>query len=340
LTTSDRGNVSANDSWHSLSDGGYSKQIDDDVVAAVPGSHSIDGVVAGLEYSFLNDAGAQVRTGCRGWLFLGEELFEVEGGEQNLIDRASLARLFANYFQKRHIRFAMLTVPDKARIERTELCAQQSSDQEQIRLKSWKALALAVPAIQIVSLDGWPSGATYWRTDTHWNRIGARFAAARTAEAVRTALIKDAIELSNVSIAKDSQPRPGDLMHLSNLSNAPLVLRPPADFDRSVAVIWNRAGGLLDTGPPADVLLVGSSFSRNSGFIDSLALDLKHEVVQLGEDGSEFDGSLLDLLEKHRKALAKAKAVIWEFPERSLSQDLTAKERSILAGNAGKNSAF
>jgi alginate O-acetyltransferase complex protein AlgJ len=53
-------------------------------------------------------------------------------------------------------------------------------------------------------------------------------------------------------------------------------------------------------------------------------------VVQLSEEGGGFDGALFALLQKHRNTLAQAKVVVWEFPERSLTQPLTADERAYL----------
>jgi alginate O-acetyltransferase complex protein AlgJ len=101
-------------------------------------------------------------------------------------------------------------------------------------------------------------------------------------------------------------------------------------MERKRVVTWAAGGDLLSAGPPPDVLLAGSSYSRNSGFADDLGLDLGRQVVQLSEDGSGFDGAVFDVLAKHRGTLAQAKVVIWEFPERSITQPLTDDERAFL----------
>ena len=100
--------------------------------------------------------------------------------------------------------------------------------------------------------------------------------------------------------------------------------------ERPETVAWQTSGGLLDTGPAPDVILTGSSYSRNSGFADVLGLALGREVVQLSEDGGGFDGAIFALFAQHRKTLAEAKVVVWEFPERSLTQPLSDDERAYL----------
>jgi alginate O-acetyltransferase complex protein AlgJ len=316
--------------WVDVADGAFTKKVDEGVVVAMPANDALNGLQAGVEYRVFNDAGPQVRAGCFGWLFLGEELEEVRNGNENMASHFAIARKVAADFASRRIALVMLTVPDKARVAATRLCNQRVSTQEQSRLSAWNQMTTTLALTKIDIVSGWPGKPGYWTTDTHWDREGARFAARRTAEAVRPLLAGSASETAVVSSARTPQVRPGDLMHLSNLEHAPPWLQPPPDMERPQSVIWQHGGGLLDAGPSADILLTGSSYSKNSGFIDYLGLALGHEVVQLSEEGGGFDGSLFGLLNKHRKELAHAKVVVWEFPERSLTQPLTANERSFL----------
>ncbi|MGH7756119.1 MAG: alginate O-acetyltransferase AlgX-related protein, partial [Vulcanimicrobiaceae bacterium] len=119
-----------------------------------------------------------------------------------------------------------------------------------------------------------------------------------------------------------------------DLDRAPPALRPPSDLERRSNVQWQPAGGLLDAGPAPTVLLAGSSYSKNSGFANDLGLALGREVVQLSQDGGGFDGAILALLETRPALLAQAKVVVWEWPERALTQPLTDAERSFLSVSA------
>jgi alginate O-acetyltransferase complex protein AlgJ len=277
-----------------------------------------------------DDAGPQVRAGCSGWLFLGEEVWEVKDGDRNIALRLAIAKAMASTFARRGVRLVMLTVPDKARVAASELCRQRVSPQSAARLALWSRLVRDVPMPKVNIVDGWPFKPGYWRTDTHWDREGARFAAERTAAVVEALLGGRGAEQATVTQATQEERRPGDLMHVSNLENAPRWLQPPPDMERPVSVNWKHIGSLLDAGPASDVVLVGSSYSKNSGFLDALGLALGREIVQLSEEGGGFDGALFDLLHRHRNTLANAKVVIWEFPERSLTQALTPDEHAFL----------
>ena len=319
--------------WTQIADGEFTKKVDDGVVAALPKSNALDGLQAGLEYRVLDDAGPQVRAGCFGWLFLGEEVWEVKNGDRNLAQHLAIAKRVAADFARRRVGLVILTVPDKARVAATQLCEQRVSPQAQARLALWNRLVAEVPVTKVDIVEGWPGKPGYWRTDTHWDREGARFAAMRTAQAVDGILNGRGSERADVTKASQAQIRPGDLMHLSNLQNAPSSLQPPPDMERAQTIAWHRSGGLLDTRPPADVILAGSSYSKNSGFIDALGLALGREVVQLSQDGAGFDGAMFALLNKHRTTLARTKVVVWEFPERSLTQPLTDDEHAYLNDN-------
>jgi alginate O-acetyltransferase complex protein AlgJ len=313
-----------------VTDGRLTKQVDDTVIKAIPKSEALNGLQAGIEYRLFDDAGPQVRAGCPGWLFLGEEVWEVKDGEQNIASHLAVARKLSDYFRRMRVVLILLTVPDKARVAAADLCSQRVSPQSKKRLGLWHTLARSLPVPQVDITKDWPGKPGYWRTDTHWDRLGARFAANRTARMLISILGTKGEERATVERSRIAAIRLGDLMRLSNIQHAPRWLQPPPDFERAESVTWTRSGGLLGAAPPSDVILAGSSYSRNSGFIDDLGIDLGREVVQESEDGSGFDGSIFDLFKKHRNTLAQARAVIWEFPERTLTQPLNDEERAFL----------
>jgi alginate O-acetyltransferase complex protein AlgJ len=95
--------------------------------------------------------------------------------------------------------------------------------------------------------------------------------------------------------------------------------------------VVHRSGGLLDDVAAPVVMLAGSSYSLNSGFIDYLQLDMKQEIAQQSRLGSGFAGSVLELLQHHPERLNDIKLLIWEWPLRSLYQPLTDEENTYLA---------
>ncbi|MGH7707629.1 MAG: alginate O-acetyltransferase AlgX-related protein [Vulcanimicrobiaceae bacterium] len=321
-------------SWPQISDGRFTKAIDRAVVAALPKSERLDGLQAGLEYRIFADAGPQVRAGCPGWLFLSQELVDVPDGDRNLQLHRELAGRIAAQLATRGIAVVMLPVPDKARIAAAQLCGRPVAPQARRRLADWQRAASGLDAAQVDVVTGWPGKPGYWRTDTHWDRVGANYAAVRTAAVVDRLLRSRGSERATVTRSPRLVARTGDLMHLADLDRAPPALRPPSDLERRSNVQWQPAGGLLDAGPAPTVLLAGSSYSKNSGFANDLGLALGREVVQLSQDGGGFDGAILALLETRPALLAQAKVVVWEWPERALTQPLTDAERSFLSVSA------
>jgi alginate O-acetyltransferase complex protein AlgJ len=329
-TPAGREKLAGANSWAQIAGGQFTKAVDGEVAAALPKSERLDGLQAGLEYRIFDDAGPQVRAGCAGWLFLAEEFLEVRGGSDNMRARRAIVEKAAARLGERGIAVVLLPVPDKARMAPQALCGRRVSAQAQGRWAEWQRISADSHVPQVDVARGRPAQLGYWRTDTHWDRGGAKYAASVAAAEVNRILGGRGDERADVRTASVAEPRPGDLLRLSNLENAPRALQPAPDMDRSVTVSWRHGGGLLDSGPKASVILAGSSYSQNSGFAGELGLALGREVVQMSEPGGGFDGALLRVLAKPRESLEQAKVVVWEWPERSLTLPLTADERAFL----------
>ncbi|WP_029006080.1 alginate O-acetyltransferase AlgX-related protein [Azorhizobium doebereinerae] len=314
-------------SWSAILDGRFAAAFDRDVAAGVPGSARLNGIIDGAVYGLVKDAGAQVRAGCPQWLFLAEETQEVRGGAANLAARARLARLVAADFARRDIALVALPVPDKVDLADAETCGLAVSGQARARLADWRAASRDVPLHQVDIVSGWPMPG-FLRTDTHWDIAGAAFAARRAA-AVAAALV-GAGETHVTRSEGAPYERPGDLMRLADLTFTAAVFGPRPDVVRDVSVDITRSGGLLDEAPAPGLVLAGSSFSLNSGFLEALEAALAREVVQRSEAGGGFAGALLALLEKDAGALKPVTLVIWEWPVRSLTLPLTPAERRYM----------
>jgi len=306
--------------------GSLAGKMDKAVFDAIPKSPALNGLGAGLLYRGLHDAGPQVWAGCGDWLYSVEELRVERHDAENISAHANILRLFVKTFADRGIQLVILPVPDKAEQVEDQLCGEQA-DQSRFRTELWRQNTKAVEAQQIDLRSKWPRPG-YWKTDTHWDSQGAQFAADAVAEAVN---VKSGPGAEVVRLTKgSSHERVGDLARLAGLADAPQWLAPPLEHEVDVKAEIERSGGLLDDLPAPSIILAGSSYSLNSGFIEYLQASLSREVAQLSHAGGGFAGALLEIVQQRPSVLAGTKVVIWEWPMRSLTVPLTEAERRFI----------
>lgn len=313
-----------------LVDGAVTADIDThvntDMRTIVRGTSWIDGFL----YWSLKDAGSQVRVGDRGWLFLSEELLEVPEGNTFLRQRVRLAQKIAADCARRSVELVVLPVPDKALLVRDRRGGLAVAKQARQRLVHWQRWSAPL-GLRVVDLrDGWPRPG-FWRTDTHWDQIGAKFAALRTATLAKTLLHPATATPIRLDVAPEAHSRPGDLMRLADLVATSALFGPKPDEERTVKARLSTSGDLLDAPPAPEVLLAGSSYSLNSGFVDFLQVALSRQVVQKSHEGSGFAGSLLGVLHDNPRMLDHIKVIIWEWPVRSVTQPLSEAEKRYLS---------
>ncbi|GGI34538.1 alginate O-acetyltransferase AlgX-related protein [Bradyrhizobium guangdongense] len=297
-----------------LTNGLFAKHVDKAIFNAVPRSSALEGIVTGLEYRVLGDAGPLVRAGCGDWLYTIEELRAERHDRDNMALRAELLRRLTRAIRLAGSRLVIVPVPDKAEQVEAELCG-VTAVQSRLRDQFWNELDHLEGAFVVDLRNDWPKPG-YWKTDTHWDQIGAHFAARQIAKAVTRTLGpgQDAVRLVDRSIRQ----RSGDLARLAGLTEAPRSLAPAPEQEREVKLEVSRSGGLLDDTPEPEIILAGSSFSLNSGFVEYLQASLSREVAQISQPGGGFAGALLETLDKRAGSLENVKAVIWEWPMRSL----------------------
>jgi len=306
--------------------GAVSGRIDKAVFDAVPKSPALDGLGAGLLYWGLRDAGSQVKAGCGDWLYSVEELRADRHDAENISARATVLRLLVKALADRGILLVILPVPDKAERVEEQLCGVRA-DQSRRRADLWRQATKTIDAQQIDLSSQWPRPG-YWRTDTHWDNLGAQFAADTVAQVVNA---RFGPGTEDVRLTKGvSRERVGDLARLAGLTGAPQWLAPAAEHEVDVKAEIKRSGGLLDDLPAPSIILAGSSYSLNSGFIEYLQASLSREVAQLSQAGGGFAGALLEIIQRRPTVLAGAKVVIWEWPMRSLTAPLTEAERRFI----------
>ena len=316
-------------------DGSITQSLDQHIGKIMPGSKAAHGWINGALYAVTGDPDPQVRSGCPGWLFLTEEVVETPQGEQHLQQRLALAHKLLQQLQQRGITVIAVPVPDKVEQAKSALCALHVAPQAAGRRQAWNKASAGLPVTQVDLHTGWVTP-SYWRTDSHWDRQGAAFAAARVSNTIEQTIAqtKPGFVAGTTAMqlvpATTSHARIGDLMRLASIENNRPPFAPAADIEHDATLTIAHSGGLLDDVAAPVVMLAGSSYSLNSGFIDYLQLQLQQEIVQRSRVGSGFAGSLLDLLQQPER-LDGIELLIWEWPLRILYQPLTSEEKAYLA---------
>jgi len=296
-----------------------------------------------LGWLLLKDLGPRVKSGCEGWLFLGDELTVHTNGDSHATRRADIAKTLVDGLAARGTRVTVTIVPDKTRMETERLCSLRRPAALEGRYATWSA-AMASRTLPMVALEQplrevkGRVGASYDRTDTHWSLEGAQAAAEAIAGKVRSQGFAPAPEVGFAVTRAPVAPRWGDLVRLAGLDQLPPSKRPAPDqvalpmFTATTpAAQATNADALFGDGPATQrVALVGSSYSRNAHFADWLAQALRTDVGNLARDGGGFAQSMLDFLKQEARSDAPTAWLIWEIPERVLQDPLGADEQALL----------
>ncbi len=302
----------------------------------LPGDAALRAAGGMLRWGLFRSGGPQVSPGCANWLFLTEELRPWPDAQRSMAARADAVRRVAQLVQARGVRLLVALVPDKARIEHGALCGVRYPAQSQARYRAFLALVQArgVPAADLLTaFAAAPDpAALYYRTDSHWSQAGAALAA-QAAAAMAPAGLVTRDQAFSTSAAPESV-RSGDLLRLMSLDHVPdgWGLRPRPDRERAQATVAlgaTFAGGLLDTPPPPQVALIGSSFSLNGNFHGALQQALGTQVAQFATAGGGFWGAANQYLASAAWRDTPPKLIVWEIPERVVDQPLATGEGQL-----------
>lgn len=296
-------------------------------------------------FMVMRDLGPQVREGCRGWLFLAEELAPQSDANAHLEARAQAVERVQAMLSQRGIHLVIALVPDKSRIARDQLCGLARPAAVDGRAVEWVrrmaaagvvTVDLTVPLAALKAAGAEP----FLRTDTHWTAEGAEVSARAVADVVRRfglqALPPHVLDVTTAPAAR----RPGDLVRLAGIDGLPLSLQP-APEDAVVRTFTPRTEGTATGGTApagqteADLFgdsalpglaLIGTSFSRTSHFADFLARDLGTPVPNLARDGGNFWGAAGAYFNSPAFRDTPPKLVVWEVPERALQLPIAGEQ--------------
>lgn len=294
-------------------------------------SPTFSSIERGLLWNVTGDWGSGVRGGCDDWLFLAEELEVHPDREKSAAFRSQLAERLHAHLAARGIQLLMVVVPDKTRIESAHLCDLRRPDRFAQRVVNWTGglKDKGIATLDLTATLTQASGEHYYRTDTHWNEIGANVAA--QAVAARLTQLHWAAQNQGgaVTLNPVRSPRSGDLIHLAGIDGLPAFLRPNPEQAQvtNVAPIAVASDDLFgDAGLPS-IALVGTSYSRNSNFVPFLEHHLGEPVANLAKDGGAFAGATISYFSGATFRNNPPKVVVWEIPERMLESPVTDAER-------------
>ncbi len=282
-----------------------------------------------LRYLITGGGGDQVRTGRDQWLFLTDELRYDVDGAANLKTRVDMLGTAAQRLNERGVKLVIALVPDKARIYESKLASGQYPAYNQSRYQDALA-ALRERKVTTVDLlqpltQAALKSEVFYRTDTHWNQVGAQVVAHAVASQVQQLGIS--LEATTFKTTSEAAPveRVGDLVRLMGLQDMPNSVRPMPDQEASASTTQTSAesaGGGLFGDVAVPVVMTGTSYSMRGNFHGYMQQALSSKVLNTAKDGGGFLQAATAYLSDEAFRTSKPKVLIWEVPERFLMTKL------------------
>ncbi len=298
----------------------------------------------GLSWVVAGDLGPRVRRGDSGWLFLGDELTVHDQPQLNVAQRKVDVLKVQKTLAAKGIKLLVVVVPDKTRIEASQLGLLHRPARYAPRVSQWVG-ELKLAGVETLDLTDTLSafkqknGAAFLKSDSHWTEQGAE-AAARSvsAEVVRLKIV--ATPAQDLIVDKRIElNRPGDLIRLAGVEWLFDALQPQQDLAQettfkvgsqlqdkgklgtaSVSSASAQTDDLFGDADLPNVVVIGTSFSRTSNFVSFIEKELKAKIANLARNGGDFSGAMNTYLSSVAFKKTPPKLVIWEIPERVLQQ--------------------
>ena len=245
------------------STGALEKQIDKNL----PARSTLIAAANSVRYLLTRGGGDQVLVGQAGWLFLTDEVRFDRDGSAHLNIRTQLFADAARSLDQRGVKLVIALVPDKARLYAGYL---PSGLYPTYNLSRYENALVSLQQHNVTVVDlltpltaAASQAEVYYRSDTHWNQVGAQVSANAVAIAVRKLGVKLEKTVFDTAESGDKTKRAGDLIRLMGLGDTTNALRPPLDVEVPLATRQTSieaASGLFgDSVVP--VTLTGTSFS-------------------------------------------------------------------------------
>jgi len=318
-------------SWRAFAAGQMTSNLSEFLKNHIPfadGLVTADRVIGWLA---VGDLGPRVREGCGGWLFLTDELEIHRDGDAAFRFRLEIISAVAKFLQRRGIALLIVPVPDKSRVQATQLCGIRRSPLLESRLEQFTSQLQEnkIKSVDIYRALATLDGERYYHTDTHWNERGARKAAEAIAASLQQLKLAPASKESFRVTTEPLHERIGDLINLAGLDHVPWPLRPRGDLEAPSRIKQTRLRevGPFDEIPPPEVVVIGTSFSRRANFTQFLSLLLGSPVANMAKDGGGLVTAALAYFSNPAFTETPPRVVIWEIPERILDDPITPSEQ-------------
>lgn len=313
-------------------EGRTTAQLEKQLDLKMPLRSQIIGYANAMRFATTGGAGDQVRAGRDGWLFLNEELrFDVEG-PSHLLSRVELLRKTNQALGHMGAKLIVVLVPDKSRVYSTYLQSARYPSFNETRyqnsLAAFQSSGITVVDILTPLAAAKTQNAVYYKTDTHWNQVGAHIAAEAVAATARQyAYAWEKTEFASITGVKPA-PRTGDLVRLMGLEDLPDFLRPQPDVEVPVTTHQTSADGAssLFGESTVSVTLIGTSYSLRGNFHGFLQHALSTKILNIAKDGGGFLQSATQYFTDESFHQTKPKLIIWEIPERFLYAKLEGEK--------------
>lgn len=291
----------------------------------------------GMRWLIFSELGADVEQGCDGWLFLTDERRLNNFAAKNQQQRLDKIKLISDSLKQKNIYLIVAFIPDKSRIQHDQLCGLSRPHELDPRVANWvnwlekqKVNAIDLTPFMLNEVHNSP---LYFATDTHWNLRGAQIAAIALAERAHKLPVDIRPEVKYERIAvKEEQGYQGDLLKLAGIDTLPHWVTSSLSENRMHAAFIEKqgestAGGdLFGDSELPNTFLLGTSFSKNSHFIDFLQKQLETVVPNLGIEGGGFWRAASQYLSSDAFLKTPPRLIIWEIPERVMQAPIDPDE--------------
>jgi alginate O-acetyltransferase complex protein AlgJ len=321
--------------WLDFREGRTTGTLEKQIDHKLPARSDLIAAANSIRLAVTGGTGEQVRAGKDGWLFLTDEIRFESGSDIHMRTRIDLLAAVSTLLDQQGVKLVLLLVPDKARVHSDRLLtgryptSNESRYQQAIEQLSEKKVAV----VDVLTPLRKQAAKTevYYRTDTHWNQLGAKIAAYATAIAIgemKIPIQKVAFESRESS---DLTERAGDLIRMIGLESAPSFLRPRNDYEAAVTTTQtssDRPLGLFGDAA-VDVALTGTSYSLRGNFHGFLQEALSTKVLNGAKDGGGLLQATKQYLTDEAFKTSRPKILIWEIPERFLQEKLDGENAAL-----------
>lgn len=310
------------DSLTEFREGKTTSALEKKIEQKLPARTELIAFANSLRFLITGGGGEQVRVGNDGWLFLTEEVRFDADGSQHLATRADVIGAAAHRLELMGVKLVVALVPDKARVHSEHLRATHYPKYIAHRYHDAVAAIRAKNVLVVDLLEPMKSASVgsdiYYRTDTHWNQLGAKIAAETIAKFVGGLGVTLQPTQFDTLPSEGNVQRTGDLIRLMGLESTPEPFRPSADNEVPMVTRERIAGagsGLFGDAE-VSVALTGTSYSLRGNFHGYLQQALGTKVLNAAKDGGGMLQATTAYLLDESFRSAKPKVLIWEIPER------------------------